>query len=72
MIMKKRVTLLNPPFPYGPGYANAYKIKWFKERLIQLKTQRPDTDLDFVLSREDSKRYADYLENPQDYNYRDY
>jgi hypothetical protein len=35
-------SMLDPPFPYGPGYANAYKIQWYRNRLLQLEAQRPD------------------------------
>ena len=61
--------VLGPPFPYGPGYANTYQIKWFQKRLLQLKAQRPDDNLDLILSGEDSKTYADYLKNPHAYGY---
>jgi hypothetical protein len=62
-------TLLCPPFPYGPGYANTYKIEWYKNRLLQLKAQKPNTDFDFILSGEDAKSYADYLKHPDKYGY---
>ncbi len=61
--------LLSPPFPYGPGYANTYKIQWYRERLLHLKTQRPDVNFDLILSGEDARDYADYLKNPEKYGY---
>jgi len=62
-------TVVSPPFPFGPGYANTYKIEYFKERLLQLKTQRPDDNLDLILSGEDSRGYSDYLKHPHAYGY---
>ena len=66
-------TLLDPPFPYGPGYANVYKIEFVKKRLLQLKDEsRHDNgtpDFDFILSGEDAKAYADYLKHPDRYGY---
>lgn len=62
-------SVLDPPFPYGLGYANTYKIPWYRNRLLHLKAQRPDGDFDLILSGEDAKDYADYLKNPQKYGY---
>jgi hypothetical protein len=62
-------TVLSPPFPYGPGYANAYKIQWYKDRLLRLKAQRPDFNFDFILSGKDAKSYADFLKHPDKYGY---
>jgi hypothetical protein len=61
--------VVTEPFPYGPGYANTYKIEWYKNRLLQLKAQKPNTDFDFILSGEDAKSYADYLKHPDKYGY---
>jgi hypothetical protein len=65
--------ILSPPFPYGPGYANTYKIEYFRKRLLLLKTESPgshfDSTFDLILSGEDSKDYADYLKHPHDYGY---
>lgn len=70
--------LLSPPFPYGPGYANTYRIEFIKKRLLQLKEQRLGNTnsisylndiIDFTLSGENSKAYADYLKHPDAYGY---
>jgi hypothetical protein len=61
--------ILSPPFPYGPGYANTYKIEYFRKRLVLLKTERPDSTFDLILSGYDSKTYADYLKHPHAYGY---
>jgi hypothetical protein len=66
-------TLLCPPFPYGPGYANTYKIAWYKNRLLRLRDEshhdNGTPDFDFILSGEDAKSYADYLKHPHKYGY---
>ena len=62
-------SMLSPPFPYGPGYANTYKIQWYRNRLLQLKAQKPDGYYDLILSGEDARDYADYLKNPEAYGY---
>lgn len=62
-------TVLNPPFPYGPGYAHTYKIEFIRKRLLQLKEQRPDYNLDLILSGENSRDYADYLKHPDAHGY---
>jgi hypothetical protein len=61
--------LLSPPFPYGPGYANAFRFKEYKDKLLALKEKRPDQNLDLILSGEASRTYLDYLKHPEKYGY---
>lgn len=68
-------TLLIPPLPYGPGYANSYKYEFYYKKLLALKAIRQwgcavKSDLDLVLSGEASCIYADYLKHPDKYGYR--
>jgi len=63
--------VLDPPFPYGPGYADTYKIEWFKKRLLVLEGRDTEIapEIELILSGEDSRDYADYLKHPGKYGY---
>lgn len=66
--------LLDPPFPYGPGYANSDKVKALCKKLLALNAtgqSGPSTKsaLESILNGEDSRDYADYLKHPDRYGY---
>lgn len=65
--------LLLPPLPYGSGYANAYDLKEYRDRLVDLNRELPNSDykpdLEFILSGGAAKSYADYIKHPHKYGY---
>ena len=68
-------SILNPPLPYGPGYANSFKVQVFYKKLHALEAAAQcgpsaKVDLNMILSGEASRIYADYLKHPDRYGYR--
>jgi hypothetical protein len=67
-------TLLMPPLPYGPGYANACKENELKTMLVALRSnpacsQEVKAVLDFIMSGKASSNYSDYKKHPDQYGY---
>lgn len=67
-------TMLNPPLPYGPGYANSCQYDAYRKKLLALKAAAQlgpavMNDLNLILSGEASSIYGDYLKHPDKYNY---
>jgi hypothetical protein len=66
--------LLSPPFPYGPAYANSYKVPALYKKLLALKATGQcgpcaAFDLNSIVIGEDATDYADYLKHPDRYGY---